>query len=195
MAMPENILSPDPIFGNYLPPDDRVRTSRLVDYELGGVGIGDPSEGLQVQVWEARVSAGVIQTRPESGGVWTDITGGASITEISLAFDQNMQPVVAYVDSGVAKFYWYDPNSTSFVTSTFAGATSPTCCMDDKREMQVGINDVLLFYLLDGRVMHRRQRDRYLIEYDLAAIPDGTTRIRRCGMHDRFRIMLEFEDA
>ena len=35
--------------------------------------------------------------------------------------------------------------------------------MDDKREREVGLNDVVLFYLLDGRVIMRRQRDRYSI--------------------------------
>lgn len=195
MSMPLNILSPDPVAGIFLPPDDRIRTSLLVDYELGGIAIGDPSQGLDVQVWEARVSDNTIQTRPEGVGSWSDIVSGASITEITLAFDQNMRPSVTFVDNGVASFYWYDADVTNYVTSTFPGATSPVCCMDDKREMEVGINDVLLFYLKDGRVMHRRQRDRYLIEYDLAPIPDGAGRIRRWGMHNELRIMLEFENA
>lgn len=195
MAMPENQLSPDPIMGDYLSPDDRIRSSLLIDYELGGIGIGDPSQGLQCQVWETRLFTGIIQTRPESGGVWYDIVSGASITEISLAFDQVMRPSVAFVDSGNSKFYWYDANSTSYVTTDLIGATSPVVMMDDKRDMEVGLNDVLLFYLLSGRVKHRRQRDRYLIEYDLAAVPTGTTRIRRSGMTRANRIMLEFELA
>lgn len=193
MAMPENMLSTEPILGEYLYPDNLVRTSRLVDYELGGIAIGDPSQGLEVQIWEARVAASVIQTRPLDSGAWTDVVGDSAITEIALAFDQNMRPSVAYMAGGVAKFYWYDADSISFVTSTFAGATSPVCCMDDKRKMEIGLNDVLLFYLLGGRVMHRRQRDRYLIEYDLAAVPDGVSKIRRWGMHNALRIMLEFE--
>lgn len=195
MSMPLNILSPDPITGAFLPPDDRIRTSLLVDYELGGVAIGDPSQGLEVQIWEARVSGNTIQIRPEGSGAWTDIVSGASITEITLAFDQSMRPSITFVDSGVASFYWYDADTVNYVTSTFPGATSPVCCMDDKRTMEVGTNDVLLFYLRDGRVMHRRQRDRYLIEYDLAAVPDRAGRIRRWGMHNALRIMLEFELA
>lgn len=193
MAMPENQLTPEPVLGEYLSPDDRLRSSRLVDYELGGIAIGDPSQGLDVRVWQARVAVGVIQTKPEGSGDWYDITSGAAISEISLAFDQNMRPCVAFVDAGVASFYWYDPTAINFVTSTFPGATSPMCCMDDKRRMEVGANDVLLFYLLSGRLMHRRQRDRYLIEYDLAPIPTDMTRIKRVGMTQANRIQISFE--
>jgi len=194
MALPESQFTPTPVPGNFFPPDNRLRTSLLVDYEEGGIAIGDPSQGLQYQVWEARVAGGVIQTRPEGAGAWTDITSAASITEISLAFDQNMRPQVAFMAGGVCKFYWYDSASEAYVTSTFAGATSPVCAMDDKREAEVGLNDVVLFYLLAGRVIYRRQRDRYSIAYDMAAKPVGTTRIVRWGMTDQMRFTLEFGD-
>lgn len=192
MAMPENILSEDPVAATMLDPDGRGRSTLLVDYELGGAGVGDPSQGLQVQVWEARVSAGVIQTRPDGVGAWTDITSDTDITEIALAFDQNMRPTVAYVAGGVAKMYWYDAVAAAYVTSTFTGATSPVVTMDDKRPMQIGLNDVLLFYLKAGRIMHRRQRDRYTIEYDLGAVPTGMTRIVRWGRTVANRVQLEF---
>lgn len=192
MAMPANTLSPLPAASAFLEPDDRVRASLLVDYEMGGVDIGDPSQGLQVKAWEARVDGNNIQTRPESGGSWTTITSDSSITEIALAFDQNMRPTVAYVASGVAKMYWYDAVSAAYVTTTYAGASSPVVTMDDKRDMQVGLNDVLLFYLQGGRVKHRRQRDRYTIEYDLEDVPTGMTRITRWGFTVGNRIQLEF---
>lgn len=192
MALPENALSDSPVAATMLDPDGRARASLLVDYELGGADIGDPSQGLQVKAWEARVSAGVIQTRPDGVGAWTDVTSDTGITEIALAFDQNMRPTVAYVAAGVAKLYWYDAVAASYVTTTYAGATSPVVTMDDKRPMQVGLNDVLLFYLRAGRVRHRRQRDRYTIEYDLAAIPSGMTRIVRWGMTVANRVQLEF---
>lgn len=192
MALPESQFTPTPVEGNFLPPDDRTRSSLLVDYEEGGIAIGDPSQGLQYQVWEARVAGGVIQTRPEGAGAWTDITSAAGITEIALAFDQNMRPQVAYMAAGACKFYWYDADSAAYVTSTFAGATSPVCAMDDKRAAEVGLNDVVLFYLLGGRVIMRRQRDRYSIAYDMAAVPSGTTRIVRWGMTDQLRVQLEF---
>ena len=192
MALPESQFTDEPVEGNFLAPDDRARTSLLVDYELAGIAIGDPSQGLQYQVWEARVAGGVIQTRPESGGAWTDITSASDITEIALAFDQNMRPQVAYVAGGIARFYWYDSDAAAYVTSSFPGATSPVVAMDDKRAAEVGLNDVVLFYLLGGNVIYRRQRDRYGVAYLMEAVPADTTRIIRWGMTDQLRFQLEF---
>lgn len=198
MAMPLNIFSLISVVTDYLPPDDRLRTDLLVDHELGGVAIGDPSQGLRVRVWEARVSGNMIQTRPEDtgpGGAWTDITSDAGITEIALAFDQNMRPTVAYVAGGVGKLYWYNADISAYTTSSLAGALSPVVTMDDKRPSAVGLNDILLFYLYNGRIMHRRQRDRYTIEYNLGAVPAGVDRITRWGMTEGNRIQIEFEGA
>ncbi|TXH55300.1 MAG: hypothetical protein E6Q97_09080 [Desulfurellales bacterium] len=192
MAMPANTLSPLPTYSAFLAPDDRVRASLLVDYEMGGADIGDPSQGLQVKAWEARVDGSDIQVRPDGAGAWTTVTSDSGVTEIALAFDQNMRPTIAYVAGGVAKLYWYDATAAAYVTTSFPGAESPVVTMDDKRDMQVGLNDVLLFYLQDGRVKHRRQRDRYTIEYDLEDVPTGMTRIARWGFTEGKRVQLEF---
>lgn len=191
MAMPANIFSSVSVPGNFLAPDDRVRTDLTIDYELGGIAIGDPSQGLQVQVWETRLNAGSIQVSIEDAESWTTVTSDTGITEISLAFDQNMRPAAAYVAAGVVKLYWYDANAAAFVTTTYAGASSPVVMLDDKRPMEIDLSDILLFYVRAGRVYHRRQRDRYSVEYDLAAMPSGTTRVRRAGMTDANRIQLE----
>lgn len=193
MGMPLNILSPEPVISEFLSPDNRVRSSLLIDYELGGVALGDPTQGLDVQVWEAQVVGDDIQVRPESGGSWTTILSDTEITEISISFDQNMQATIAYVAAGVAKLYWYDAVAEAFVTTTYTGASSPVVTMDDKRPMQIGHNDILLFYILGGELIHRLQRDRFLTAYNLGAVPSGTTRIRRWGMSYGLRIQIEFE--
>lgn len=192
MSMPGNVLSDAPAAADFLPPDDRVRGSLLVDYEMGGAAIGDPSQGLRVQAWEGRVDAGAIQVRPDGSGSWSTVTNDTGITEIAIAFDQNMRPTVAYVAGGVAKMYWYDPVAAAYVTVSYGTVTSPVVTLDDKRPLQVGLNDVLLFYLSGGRVKHRRQRDRFTIEYDLADVPAGSTRITRWGMNEVNRVQLEF---
>ena len=192
MAMPANTLSSLPAYSAFMAPDDRVLSSLLVDYERGGVALNDPSQGLNVQDYEARLDGNNIQVRTDGTGAWTTVTSDTSITELALAFDQNMRPTVAYVAGGVAKMYWYDAVAAAYVTTSYPGATSPVVTMDDKRDMQIGLNDVLLFYLQGGRVKHRRQRDRYTIEYDLADVPTGMTRIARWGFTEGKRIQLEF---
>lgn len=192
MGLPLNEFSSTPAPAAFMAPDSRLRLDLLVDYELGGVDLFDASQGLMVQVWEARVSGGVVQVKPESAGTWTDVLTDSGITEIALAFDQNMRPVVAYVAGGVAKMRWFDTVPAAFVTTTFTGASSPVVTMDDKRALQMITNDVLLFYIKAGSVYCRQQRDRFSVERLLGAVPAGSTRFKRWGMSEALRVQLEF---
>lgn len=193
MALPLNQLSSTPVPSLFLAPDSRLRLSLLADYELGGVALFDASQGLMVQVWEVRVVSGTtIQVKPEAGATWTDVTTDTAITEVALAFDQNMRPTVAYVAGGVAKLYWFDSLAVAFVTTFFAGASSPVVTMDDKRALEMTANDVLFFYIIAGTVYYRQQRDRYTIERSLGVVPAGATRFKRWGMGDALRLQLEF---
>lgn len=193
MALPQNELS-DPAVAavDYFEPDGRVRTSLLTDYELGGIAIGDPSQGLQVQIWEGQYSGGKVQIKPETGSTWADVLTIADLTEFTFTFDQNMRPAVAYIAAGAAAFYWFDTVPATYVTTALPSAASPVITLDDKRPMQLAANDVLLFYLRSGRVYYRQQRERFGTERDIGAIPSGTTRITRWGMSKAFRLQLEF---
>src|SRR5690554_634387 len=83
--------------------------SKMCDYEDGGIGIQDPSAGLEYQVWRTRVTTDGTRillgaaNHPEQV-----IYTGTGITEVSLSFDGNMRPHFAWVEEGVAKFNWYN---------------------------------------------------------------------------------------
>lgn len=194
MALPSNQMSSAPVASLFMAPDNRLRLSLLADYELGGVALFDASQGLMVQVWEVRVVGGTtIQVKPEASVTWTDVTTDSAITEVALAFDQNMRPTVAYVAGGVAKLYWFDTVAVNFVTTTFAGCSSPVVTMDDKRVLQSTANDVLFFYFRAGSIYYRQQRDRFTVERSLGAVPvGGFTRFKRWGMGEALRLQLEF---
>ena len=53
MSLPAGGLSSSVVAADLLEPDNWRRPSLLVDYELGGVALNDPSQGLQVQPWVA----------------------------------------------------------------------------------------------------------------------------------------------
>lgn len=173
--LPNHTLSLVPIPGYYLPPDD-IDPSKIKDYELGGIALQDPSQGLKVQVWEAYLEQRLGNTGAD---IWITsanhgpsiIFTGGNITEISFTFDQNMRYFLTYVESGQAKLYWYDAVAAGYVVTNLpVGARSPRCCLDDKRAMQVGVSDILLFYVrADNVLCVREQRDRYLVEYVLQA--------------------------
>lgn len=191
MTLPGGQLSTTPIVSDILSPDGRDRVDFSVDYELGGIALNDPSQGLQYQVWVAYVRDGTIYARPEDGGAETAITSDTNITEVSLSFDQNMRPTLAYVANGVTKLYWYDTQIGGPTTTTFAGAFSPFLTLDDKRESQLGTSDLLFFYLRDGSLYYRQQRDRFGVEYQLATgIPVSVDRIVRVGMGTNLRLQV-----
>lgn len=184
--LPGNTLSSQPVSapfngGRALP------VKAVVDYETGGVALGDPSRGLQVQVWRARIVENntAIVLDAEQVAATTLITGN-DITEVSLSFDGNMRPVVAYVDGGIPKLYWYDSQQASQVTTEFPGIITPRVGLDDKRVLQSSVRDVIFAYLRNGNIYMRQQRDRYQIEYLLQANV-GSPGLIKIGMNRQLR--------
>lgn len=177
--------------GLFLPPDDRA-SGEPIDYELGGIGIGDSSEGSTYQIWVAITDGVSIWIHPEnSPETKTYITSGDGITFIALAFDQLMRPTVAYTDNTGTKLYWYDSIIQDYTTTTFPGAKSPKLTLDlkNKTASDSGLSDIQFFYIKNNKVYHRTQRDRYGIEYDLGG--GEAHRISRVGMCADWRLRVE----
>ena len=193
MSLPGNIASTTPVVSALLPPDAALRTDRLVDFELGGVALNDASLGVQVRQWRVFVDSGNVCVAPyPEGAPMAVLFDATNVTELSLAFDQLMHPTVAFVQAGVAKLYWFDSLASAQVTTSYADASSPMLCMDDKRASQVaaGVTDVLFFYLLGGNLCYRQQRDRFSIERVLSALPAGASQITGVGMGINGRVQI-----
>lgn len=162
--MPDNVLSSAPL------PAQFVGARRLLvrewdDYEDGGIALNDPSAGLQYQAWHAYIAGDDVILEAEHVAP-SVLYSGAGINEISLAFDQNMRPVLAFVQAGAAYLRWYDTSvSAQVITPLGEGVQNPRVTMDDKRYTQVHSSDVILAYIRDGGLYTRMQRDRYIIEY------------------------------
>lgn len=159
----------------------------------GGVNISDASQGLEVKVWTAVydvTSEEVTVTAP--GSPVTALFTAADITEIDLAFDQNMRPLIAYVQAGQAKFYWYDPTLANYThTNLPVGSTTPRCAMDDTRYQFQALSDIIIAYVRAGSLYFRAQRDRYTVEYLLlAGVAGGLVRV---GMSAQWRFQFELD--
>ena len=190
------LVSSTPVPGALPIPEVLTRLDHglLVDYELGGVALQDPSQGMSVRVWKLWLNGTDVTLAPDvtpSSG--TVLFSGTGITELTLAFDSNMTPIVAYVQDGVMKLHWYDAAAVppAYVTTTFDG-TSPYLSFDDRRPRMISRADVLLFYLSGGIVKVRTLRDRFTIEYDWTPAPVGTKRIIAAGLDSGFRMQLVF---
>ena len=197
MALPNNTLASTPVPAVLLTPDQLVRTDLTVDYELGGVAVGDASQGVRVRSWRAWTDGASIYVAPyPEGAPATKVLDAAGVTELSLAFDQLMRPVVVFVQGGVTKLNWFDTLANQQVTTPIAGAKSPMVCTDDKRPQSIGsgLADVLLVYVTPTRALaYRQQRDRFGVERILApTLPDRLGRIVSCGMGANGRVQIAF---
>lgn len=148
---------------------------KLQDWELGGVALNDPSQGLMVKVWHLQATkraesddVDVIVSAP--GVAPTLLFTAPGITEVALAFDQNMNPFVAYHQGDDAKIYWYDPTIPGMTHTTLpSGIRTMRCTMDERRSAFVADSDIVLSYIRAGNLCVRYQRDRYQTEYVLRA--------------------------
>ena len=152
----------------YLEPDGE-QTYPLLVKERGGIGLNDPSQGINIIDWTLRYFPATgdmvieSETTPQ-----TILFTLPDITEIDLTFDGNMNPFVAYVADGDAWFWWYDsdiPGTTH--TNLPAGSLTPRCTLDDKREDLEGASDIILCYVHNGGLRKRIQRERYTVEETL----------------------------
>lgn len=189
--------------GIYIPPDDITPTD-LVDWELGGIGLSDASQGLEVQSWELQVLGTTTGT-----AVWvsapntplTQVFAYPNITWARLAFDQNMHPVISFVAGGLPFFYWFDPLLPgNTVTALPTTVEFPCVTMDDKRALstQLGLNDVVMCYINLGNLCYRLQRDRYGVEYVwYAGINTVVSNpfVNRIGMTYGLRLLIEIRGA
>lgn len=187
--IPQQLLSGVPVPTLYLTPDDATYHA-LIDYERGGTALHDAGTGMNVRTWRLFLDGNDVKI--DASGVAAAIEfSGADITELSLAFDQNMNPVIAYVQASAAKLYYYDTVLEAYTHLTLAaGVTSPRVCLDDKRALQNAASDVILAYLRAGNLYFRAQRDRYLVEYLLkTGVSDP---LRKVGMNKGNRLQFEF---
>ena len=190
MALPGESLSSSPRPSQFAGGRALAVSSRQ-DYETGGVALQDPSRGLQVQMWRARLIGQdvVIDADTVAPVTWYSAPG---ITEISFTFDQNMRPVLAFVQDGVAKLRWFDPVAGAVVVVDIgAGVVTPRVALDDKRRFGLPDSDVILAYIRGGALYYRQQRERFQTERLLDAGPHY--RLIKIGMGRGLRMQFDLE--
>lgn len=192
MALPDNRLSSEPLPGYFLGARAQVFPD-YIDYMDGGVGIQDPSLGLNYQTWTAEIVEDIVEDRIVLSAPTypaTTVYTGDDITEVSLAFDQNMNPVIAFVEAGVSKLYWYDTLAGEQVVTEIPGnVTHPRVALDDTRQFNIVNSDIILAYIKDGALCYRQQRDRFEVERQLSSGP--WIALVRIGMGSTLRFQFQ----
>ncbi|MBN7822253.1 hypothetical protein [Bowmanella yangjiangensis] len=176
--MPSNVFSTDQVRGRYIGARGLGITATQ-DYHDGGIALNDASQGLQYQRWRVRLfDAGEANSRAMLSSPNTpefELYAVPYMTEVSLSFDQNMRPALAYVIPAGSRLWWYDSVVSGMVVTSVDGQT-PRIAMDDGRFLATEgyqRNDIILGYKRSGALYYRQQRDRFLIERDpTASIPE-----------------------
>lgn len=181
--------------GRFGGPDGRYVRDTLTDFEEGGIGLQDPTAGLQYQIWKgywnsADSTAYLIPDSSEE--VPVAIFTETDVVEFSFTFDQNMRwAAITRKENNTAQLRWYDSSVTNYVTTHFSGITSVKMCHDDKRVLQVqrGSSDMILTYISGNKVRWRVQRDRFQIEYTepTLTLPSNTV-ITNFGLNEKLRL-------
>ena len=188
--LPDGVLSTTPqpfVFSG----GRSLSVSKVVDYEIGGIALNDASEGMLYQRWRCQLIRGQVIVDAPSVSPFV-LMENEDIEEVSITFDQNMRIALAYVEAGTAKLYWYDSTIPGYDTITLpAGSITPRISLDDKRSLQTGNSDIILAYVRSGSLYYRQQRDRFLIEYELAT--GITTGLVKIGMNNRWRFQFMLE--
>jgi hypothetical protein len=187
-VLPDGVLSTLPQPASFLPPRD-APPMPLIDYELGGIALSDPSQGLMAKSWRMRwVDGQFILDAPAVAPAV--VFERSAVTEFSFTFDQNMKLFLTFVDAGGPWYYWYDATVPGYsLVHLGSDVITPKCSLDDKRLNQVPISDIILAYVRAGKLCYRQQRDRFGTEYVLSENVGGY--LRRVGMNMVWRFQFD----
>jgi len=168
----------------------------LIDYENGGPVLNNSESSSNDFEWRCYYEDGVVLIDREGVEPFAFFSA-PDITLVSLAFDQAMQPHVAYVEAGVAKFRYWDTLAGAYATLTLSDARDPRCCSDEKHIELSTNRDLILTYLRSSTLYVRLQRDRYSVEYAKVANEDHepittSTRLLQFGRNTGSRLQWHF---
>ena len=174
----------------FVPP--RNRNSKFREsWELGGVAISDPSEDFKY-FWRGFLSGKYIALERQGQPLNKVIKFSGDVTEISFSFDQNMKPVITFVEDGVSKLYFYDTVLQKEVTVVYKGIRNPRVSLDDKRRFATSYSDVIFAYLKGDSLFYRLQRERYDTEHLVSVVSKSST-LAQIGMTEDRRFLFHIK--
>lgn len=181
------------VAGKLLPPDDLPKRP-TIDYELGGIGLQNSSEGLMFQVWRCwfdRDNSAVMVESPNTPP--TKIFDQDKIVWLSFCFDQNMRWCAVYTMSdGLSFLRWYNSLIGGYdITPLASGVISPFLTLDDKRPSQTAASDIILAYIQNDTACLRVQRERFNIVHIWQEDIPKDWIIRNFGMSNKLRLQME----
>lgn len=178
--IPGNTIISTPIVGSFEYPNTLPYTKQSQTV-MGGVAIGDPSQGRLFQTWVVNLTGTTITVGPTSGGTPFTMTATDALptSTITLAFDTNMGVALAWTTAAGAKLYYFDSTTSAYATVDYPGVTSCRLAVDDARSFYSSNSDIMFGYVRAGNLYWRQQRDRYQTERLVGATNKTLIRLGR----------------
>lgn len=186
--IPNNALTtiPDPArFKNPydLPESPTSRACR------GGIGLNNAAKGRNYQNWYVWYEAGVIYFGPVA--VPLEAMGSLTVPgvkQLSLAFDNNMNPIICWLDATGANLRYFSAGTSSYVVLSVAGATSCLVTVDDSRNFYNASSDAVFAYTASTGLWYTYQRENYAIPRKAS---NSTNKLTRMGLNAQNRFQFE----
>lgn len=188
--LPSNTLTTPPLpaaFITQVPP----ASTPTVDYERGGIAIGDASQGLMVQTWKLHMNGDDFVVSDTAGNE-TVVYTTAGVAQAALAFDQSMNVILAW-QTASGCFIRYFASGSGYVVKSIPNCLTPRLSLDDNRVEFSSGSDVVLGYINGNSLCVRYQRENYDTEHVLATYT-SPRRLVAIGMNTGNRFQFRMLD-
>lgn len=149
--LPENKLSKDPIDGAFMVPE---KIDELEDYSLHF-----SSREVVRCYYEGQ------NIRYSHMGVVYDVLTVPNLTALSFTLDQNLRPLLVYVQNKKTYMYWFNSAIGKMEVKLWGeGYLTPQVALDDLRIENSSQIDIIFAYIKDENLCIRYQRDRFTTE-------------------------------
>lgn len=170
---------------------ESLKKTGLVDYEKGGVALGDSSEGLNKYNWELNVVSKTKAMLHKEGTTPIQVfTYPSKPLDVAFCFDQSMNIVLAWQDSEFNIYLRrYSGSINAFETINLGSGKCPRLTLDEKRAEFIQNSDIILAYITNKSLVYRVQREGFntihVVEEEMLA----SQRLARIGVKG-FRLQM-----
>ena len=187
--LPNNQWSSQAVVDDLLNPRDKKKINATTSSDNGPIAINNTSRGLMAKIWTASYNnvTGLI-TLQDGTKLFTDV----NLKELSLTFNQNGDPFIAFRSGTRIKIWWFDPLLSNYTIKDITSGDQPFCYLDERRPEFSANSDVFIIYRRAGEIFYRLQRDRFDVEYS-TGIVGGTDIVIECfGMAKNNRLQIKY---
>lgn len=188
--IPHNTLVLTDRYTRLVEPESFKKTG-LVDYEKGGVALGDSSEGLNKYDWTFKVvnkTQGVLSREGFPETIVYEFS--TKPIDVAFCFDQSMNLVLAWQTSDFEiMLRTYNFNNGSYFNRSFGNGKCPRLTLDEKRKELISNSDIIFAYITDNALQYRVQREGYNVAHIVEENMLPSQRLARIGVQS-FRLQM-----